>query len=299
LLEVIRGITEEASETLGITRSIRSVYIGETDSPWNEKALIKRKGGLLDVKITVWPDTLFLFGRVFRLFLYIRDVLDPEFQYNPKIAPDENEEPEITARYNQIWSLYVDSRMERRSIDNFFDRKTRQNLFVDMEKQLSWKEAKAIFKRLWERPSFTYDEIIRFSYHLDTSKTDELPQVPVAIPLEVEINARMKFPHVREHIERIPSVAFRNMTNDILSFTAYHCKDCYIDSSYYGISFLYQRRVFVELIPTSGDLIYFTYMNPDTNSYETETITGPSDLEEMQTKIKTIYHAVSAHNRNV
>jgi hypothetical protein len=295
-LEAIRRIAEEATEALGISRSVRSIYIEKTDSPWNEKALIKRKGGQLDVKITVWPDDVFLFGRVFRLFLYISDVLDPQFQYNPRIAPDENEEPAITARYNQIWSLHVDSRMEKRGIENFFDRETRQNLFIDMEKELSWNEARTVFNKLWAKSSFTYNEIISFSYDLHPLRDNETPGVG-APTLEVEINARMRLPHVKEHIERIPSAEFRSMTNEILSFTAYHCKDCYIDSSYYGISFVYQRRVFVELIPTSDDLLYFTCVDPVSSGYETEALTGSSDLEKVQAKIKKVYHAVSAHNR--
>ena len=46
-------------------------FIEETDSPWNEKALIKRKKDYLDVKITIWEDSSFLYGRIYRLFLYI------------------------------------------------------------------------------------------------------------------------------------------------------------------------------------------------------------------------------------
>jgi len=297
-LERIREIAGEAIASLGISRSIRSIYIEKTDSPWNEKALIKRKGGQLDVKITVWPGDPFLFGRVFRLFLYIGDVLDPAFRYDPAMAPDENEEPEVTARYNQIWSLYVDSRMERRGIENFFDRLTRQNLFVDMEKELSWKEAEALFGKLWQKPSFTYHEIVSLSRSLAPLTDEDSPlSRSVTPPLEVEINARMRLPHAREHIGRIPSETFRNMTNEFLSFAAYNCKDCHIESSYYGITFLYQRRMFAELIPTSDDLLYFTSVDPASGGYETELVTGPTGLEKIQEKIKAVYHAVSAHNR--
>ena len=295
-MERIREIAEEAIAALGISRFVRSIYIDKTDSPWNEKALIKRKGGQLDVKITVWPGKPFLFGRVFRLFLYIRDVLDPEFLYDPGIAPDENEEPEITARYNQIWSLYVDSRMERRGIENFFDRATRQNLFIDMERGLSWKEGELLFNKLWLKPSFTYHEIIEFSRNLDLLMDHEVLPAEALTP-EVEVNARMKLPHAREHIGRIPSEEFRNMTNEFLSFTAYNCKDCHIESTYFGISFFYQRRMFAELIPTSDDLLYFTSVDPASGGYETELVTRPSDFEKIQEKIKAIYHAVSAHNR--
>jgi hypothetical protein len=297
-LELIRRIAGDSISALEIDRSIRSVYIEPTDSPWNEKALIKRKGGHLDVKITVWKDDAFLEGRVFRLFLYICDVLDPPFHYDPRIAPDEEKEPKVTARYNQIWSLYVDSRMERRGIDNFFDRRTRKNLFLDMENQLSWAQSTSLFQKLWTKPSFTYPEIIDFSRNLH-ALADEPPKMPQEGLPEVEINARIESPHVNEHLKRIPSAPLRDLMNEILSFTAYHCKDCFIESSYYGVSFLYQRKVFVELAPTSDDVLYFTSVNPDSGAYETETITDCFDTETIQAKVKTIYQTLSAHSRNM
>ncbi len=293
----IKSIAETAIESLGIARSIRSVYVEETDSPWNEKALIKRKGGHLDVKIIVWNDDAFLFGRVFRLFLYIYDVLDPDFHYNPKIAPQEDKEPEVTARYNQLWSLYVDSRMERRGVDNFYDRKTRRNLFLDMEKQLSWEEGKVLFQELWTKPSFTYPEIIDLSRNLLSPEKEAALERPQS--LEVEISARIDSPHVREHIKRVPSPALRNIINEIMNFAAYHCKDCHIGSTYYGIFFLYQRKVFFELIPTLGDELYFTSVNPATDAYETETITQGCNLEAIQAKVKETYQKLSAQARQV
>ena len=292
-MDRVKGIADEAIASLGISRSIRSVYVEGTDSPWNEKALIKRKGGGLDVKITVWRDEAFLPGRVFRLFLYILDVLDPLFQYDPKLAPDEEKEPEITARYNQIWSLYVDSRMERRGVENFFDWRTRRNLFIGMEKRLSWEEGKAVFQKLWTKPSFTYPEIIGFSRHLDTLKNG--PAGPIAAP-EVEIAARIDSPGVREHIERAALPEFRNLLNEVLSFTAYHCKDCFMGSSYYGIFFVFQRRVFVELIPTPEDLLYFTCINPESNVYETEALTTGADLTAVQKRVRDTYHAILARS---
>jgi hypothetical protein len=237
----------------------------------------------------------FLPGRVFRLFLYILDVLDPQFQYNPKLAPDEEKEPEITARYNQIWSLYVDSRMERRGIENFFDGRTRRNLFIGMERRLSWEEGKAVFQKLWMKPLFTYPEIIDCSYHLEALK-DEEAAGPIGAP-EVEIAGRIDSPGVRQHIERVAVPEIRDLLNEVLSFTAYHCKDCLIGSSYYGIFFVFQRRVFVELIPTPENLLYFTFINPQSNAYETETITVRANLEAIQTRVRDTYHAVLAQSR--
>jgi hypothetical protein len=296
-LEAAGGIARKVIESLGIASSIRGVLTEETDSPWNEKALIKRKGAHLDVKITVWRNDAFLYGRVFRLFLYISDVLDPGFRYDPGIAPDEDKEPEATARYNQIWSLYVDSRMERRGIENFFDRATRKNLFIDMEKHASWAEAGALFLKLWAKASFTYPEIVDLSRNLPLPGPWEL-KGPVT-PSEVEINARIASPHVLQHIERMDSASHRETVNEILSFTAYHCKDCYITSSYYGIFFLYERRVFVEICPAPGDLLYFTLINPASKEYETEALTGPVNLTGLQARIKKTYDLLAAQSGNM
>jgi hypothetical protein len=296
-LQEIERFAQDAIESLEIGSSIRSIYVEKTESPWNEKALIKRKGPHLDVKITVWKGNAFLYGRVFRLLLYIYDVVNPDFHYDPKIAPREAEEPMITARYNQIWSLYVDSRMERRGIENFFDKRMRRNLFMDMEKQISWEEVDAIFQSLWAKLSFTYPEIIDYSYNLQTLSGQYAGQA--SSQPEVEINARIKSPHVKEHLDRIPTAALRNMVNEILSFTAYHCKDCHITSSYFGISFLYQRQPFAELIPTSEDLLYFTYIDPDSETYKTQTITGDSELKAIQSTIRTVYQKLTAHTQNV
>ncbi len=296
-MERAREIARAAVESLGITSSIRSILVAETDSPWNEKALIKRKGGHLDIKITVWKDEAFLYGRVFRLFLYIRDVLDPGFQYDPSLAPDEHRDPMAAARYNQIWSLYVDSRMEKKGLENFFDRTTRRNLFIDMEKQTSWKEADALFHELWLRPSFTYPEIVDLSHRLGQDRA--APTSSGITTPEVSVNTSIASPHVMQHLERIPSAELRNAVNEVLSFTAYHCKDCFITSSYFGMLFLYQRRVFVELIPASDGTLYFTHINPASDEYETETLAGNMDIGAVQGRIKKIYDTIAAQSRDM
>ncbi|HEY3278041.1 MAG TPA: hypothetical protein VGJ94_15595 [Syntrophorhabdaceae bacterium] len=295
-MDTIRGIAETAIDSLGIAPSIRSIFVEKTDSPWNEKAFIKRKGSSLDVKITIWSDDSFLFGRIFRLFIYISDVLDPLFQYNPKITPLEDKEPGITARYNQIWSLYVDSRMERKGIESFFDKLTRRNLFIDMEKEIPWEEGDALFHRLWLKSSFSYPEIIYLSRNLGSLLPDGTSSAREA--REVRIAASIKSPHVRDHIERIEQASYREMVNEILSFTAYYCKDCYITASYYGIYFLFQRRVFVELVPAADDLLYLTLLNPSNETFETETLTHPKELELVQGRIKKVYDSIAAQSRD-
>ncbi len=283
-MEGIRNVAEEIIAKLGLTSSVKSLFIEKTDSPWQEKALIKRKKWHLDVKIIIWDDDAFLYGRIYRLFLYIQDVLNPAFQYDPKITPDENNEPGVRDRYNQIWSLYVDSRMERLGIENFYDRVLRRNLFIDMSKELPWEDADKIFQTLWKKETYTYPEIVDHAAHFSM-----LEGRSRQASVEVDIKRCAKEPYVKNHLERISSKTFRDTINELLSFTAYNCKDAYIESSYYGISFLYQRRVFIEIIPSWENHLFITMLDPETNRYETYVCTEGSDISTIQKTIKEEY----------
>ncbi|MCX5816535.1 MAG: hypothetical protein NTX75_09905 [Proteobacteria bacterium] len=284
--------TKNISNILGIDHSIRHIYIEETDSPWNEKALIKRKKDHLDVKVTIWEDSTFLYGRIYRLFLYIYDVLNPHFRYNPHIAPEESKEPRLKDRHNQIWSIYVDSRLEKKGIENFFNRAVRKNIFIDAENEFTWEEASLIFHKLWEQDSYTYSEITDYTYNLaalvvgNQAKKDSF---------ELDINRRIQNVYVKDHIDKIQSSAFKEVVNELLSYTAYYCKDIYIESSHYGIIITYQKVFFAEMIPTNENTLFFTIHNPASHSYETEIITEHSNIETVQKHIKETYNKISMH----
>lgn len=293
-MEDKRSIALSSIDHLGITQSINNIVIEEIDSPWQEKALIKRKKGSLDVKTFVWNDDAFLYGRIFRLFLYIADVLDPAFQYDPRITPDEEKEPHIRDRYNQIWSLYVDSRMERRAMESFFDRTLRQNLFIDLERGFGWKEAGKIFNALWSKETFTYPEIIDFSYHLE-ERFPEMRGPADAYHIEKDMAVCLNEPSVKKHMERLSSPELAGILNDLLSFAAYSCRDTLIVPCHYGIVFLYQRRVFIELIPSQDGTLTLSILDPETNRYDTMGVTGETNLEEIQKKIRRHYGVMTIH----
>jgi hypothetical protein len=295
-LDPVRKIAHDVIDSLGITQSIRNVLIEETDSPWNEKGQIKRRKDHLDVKIAVWNNDALLYGRVFRLFLYVCDVLAPDFKYDPSLAPGEEKEPIARARYNQIWSLYVDSRMERKGIDSFFDRTIRESLFIEMERGMPWEESKALFQRFWDKPAFTYPEIIECSHNI---RRLEGPRTPHPSPCpELEILRCIDAPYVQQHLERIESPTLRAVANDLLNFTAYNCKDALLDASYFGISFLYQRRSLIEFIPTAEGMIYFTFLDPESERYKTETLTEDSSTEGAKETIKAVYHKATLHSQS-
>ncbi len=296
-MEDKRSIARSIIDHLGISRSINNIVIEEIDSPWQEKALIKRKKGSIDVKALVWNDEAFLYGRIYRLFLYIADVLDASFQYNPLITPDEEKEPRIRDRYNQIWSLYVDSRMERLAIESFFDGVLRKNLFIDLERGLGWKEAGNIFNALWAKEVFTYPEIIDLAYHLE-ERFPELKEPPGTYHVEKDIAVCLQEPSVKKHMERLSSPTLAAILNDLLSFAAYSCKDTMIVPCHYGIVFLFQRKVFIELIPSQDKTLTLSVLDSTSNKYETLEITEGTDLEEVQKKIQHHYTIMTMHTKS-
>lgn len=277
-------------KTLGIDRSIRNIYFEKTDSPWNEKALIKRKKDYLDVKVTIWDDKAFLYGRIYRLFLYIYDVLNPQFQYNPKISPDEDKEPRMKDRHNQIWSIYVDSRIEKKGIENFFNKAVRKNIFIDSEKDLTWNESSFIFQKLWEKDSYTYPEITYYTYNLSSITENKTTQT---VSFELDMLERLKSSSVKDHIDKIHSLIMKNIVNELLSYTAYHCKDIFIKSSHFGIIITYHKMFFAEIIPTAENTLLLTIVNPISRSNETIILTEKSDIESTQKFIRDTYNRFS------
>ncbi len=293
-MDQTREIAYDVASSLKIADRIKNIYIEETVSPWNEKALIKRKKDHLDVKITVWEDSLFLYGRILRLFLYVHDVLSPDFRYQPETGPDEDKEPKLKNRHNQIWTIYVDSRVEREGVEAFFDKSVRRNIFIDAERELSWGEAGAIFERLWNKENYNYQEITGYAYNIERLKegvADE-PQ-----RLEVELNRFFLEPSVRTHVEKISSSAFKDSVDELLSFAAYNCKDTHVEPSHFGITLTYQKRVFMEMIPTKKNTMLLTLLDAASNTYSTTTVQADSDISEVQRHIKETYSrlAVEQH----
>ncbi|HPW36415.1 MAG TPA: hypothetical protein PK528_00075 [Syntrophorhabdus sp.] len=296
-MEEKKAIVQEVINILGIAPLISSVIIENEDSPWSEKAHIKWKKDHLDVKAFVWDDPTYLYGRIYRLFLYIVDVLNPIFEYKPRISPDEQQEPTVRERYNQIWSIYVDSRMERLEIENFFDKTLRKNIFIDSEKNLSSTAADTIFDALWEKESYTYPEIIEYAYDLKKLKL-KTPIVKVDT-FNKHITDLLHGSSVSRHLENIPSSEFRETVNDIISFAAYHCKDAFILSKYYGICILYNRQVFLELIPTGKDSLYLTIFDGQTNTFSTLTVTKETDTSSIQELIKEKYALIAKQDERL
>jgi hypothetical protein len=278
-------VVEDVLTSLGMRDSVGQVYTEETDSPWSEKVLVKRKEEHLDAKITVWKENMYLYGRIYRLLLYIYDILDPPFDYDPKRAP-KPKEAEVWEIYSQVWGVYVDSRVERARIPNFYDRLLRKNLLADALRGLDWGRSLRLFEALWARQSLTHAEIVRYAYDpwtiapMETRDRDGL---------EARIRPFLKEHSVAKHLERLTSEAVRQIAHEILNFTMYHCRDVLITSSYYGIHFGYKQVIFAEMIVERENLLLLTLRTPHTHAPSTLTVTEGSDLRAVQSNIKEVF----------
>ena len=264
--------------------AVRDVYIEETNSPWNEKVMVKRRKDHLDVKISVWRDNRYLYGRIYRLLLYIYDIRDPVFQYDPVSAPNENDKGRWEL-YSQTWGIYVDSRLEKARIPNFYDRVMRRNLFTEACREVSWKDSFRLFDALWERERFTHREIAQYASAPEALFDGSERQGGA---LEVKIGRCLKEHSVKSHLGALDSETLRGLASEILSFTVYHCKGALIRSSYYGIHFDYKKSTFGELIPT-GERMLLTLRDFHTGRPRTLSIAEQSDLEPAQKAIKDLF----------
>lgn len=280
-------IARTVVQDLGIADSIQNCVIEPVSSPFDEKALIKRKKGQIDVKLTFWNDDTFALGRMYHLFLYICDVLDGNFRYNPALAPDEEKEPDARNMYNQIWSIYVDSRIDRRGIENFYDRLLRRNIFIDTARNLAWDEATEIFQGLWDKETFSYPEIIENAYGLSRMMNEKTSLHREAF--RRYLCGAYQSPSAKSILNAIGSEPLRTVATDLLSFTTYECKDTFVLPTYYGILFIFDRKVLAEIIPTEKDEVFFTIFDVTSHRFHTHIVTEGSDLAALQADIREKY----------
>jgi hypothetical protein len=290
-------IAREILNSLSISRTISNIYIEDVYSPWSEK--IERLMGQhehIDVKLALWNNDAFLYGRIYRLFLYLSDDLDDDFQYDPKLIPHGTFEPKIREIYNQIWGIYIDSRVEKMGIENFFDKTLRRNLFIDSQKNLPWTISNLIFTKLWGKEKYTHSEMIDYAYHLDQLSEGENDMNADAF--EIEISRSLMEHSAIKHIDNITSSSLRDIAHAILHFVTAHCRGTLIESSYYGIYFMYDQEIFAEMATTKTDSLLLTLFDFQSNVHRTYTMTeNIEEINTIQREIKAIYDSIANHSR--
>ena len=96
-------------------------------------------------------------------------------------------------------------------------------------------------------------------------------------------------------MERLPSAELRNILNELLSFTAYKCKDTHIGSRYYGIYLTYEKRLYAEVIPTEDNTIFITIFDPYSNEAATHIIDEKTDIKIHQELVYRAYKMLAQH----
>lgn len=294
-LEIDHRLAHDILRTLEIASCVRKISIDRVNSPWNERVEIKKKRTLLNVKLSIWDHPLCLYGRIYRLLMYVGDVLQPDFQYDPEKVPNTSTEPGIRETYNHIWGIYIDSRVERRGIENFYDRVLKRNLFIEAQKNLSWQESSRIFQRLWDREDYTHRQIIDDAYHLNDAFT--MSSCDSADAFEVEISASRIDDSVQTHIDRIASSGLREKAQDFMRFAKDRCRGTLIQSSSYGLYFMYDQEIFAEMVTTRSNALLLTLFDFQLNANETYAVTETSEIQPIQDRIWEIYNRISSHLR--
>ncbi|MCX8023000.1 MAG: hypothetical protein N2745_09540 [Syntrophorhabdaceae bacterium] len=284
------AIIDEVVVSLGIHSYIRNIHIRDTASPWEERISIDKRKNKFDVTLHIWRDRYLLYGRIYRQFLYLYDAFEPSFGYRPEITPDKEKEPEKKKRHDQIWSIYVDSRLEKGGIKNFYDRRLRKNIFIDSEKGFPWIKAGEIFDRLWERSKYSYSEIVDLAQNIE--KVLEEPSLKEREGLNEELKHRFSVFALQDPLDM---VSFRSLEEieRLSCFVPSLWKDIHIERTYYGIKFLYHKKVIMEIIPEKEDRVYITLYNAHDGTYSTDVIDEKLDKRRIEEGIKSAIGNIS------
>ena len=215
-------IAQDVCASLELTQWIGNLRVEGADTPWNEKVRLRKKKDGFEARLFIWENQAYLYGRIYRLLLYVKDAFDPAFRYNPDDVPHGTLQPAARENYHHIWGIFVDSRVERAGIENFFDRTLRKNLFVDSQRHLPWSASALFFEKLWYREFLTHREIVDLSCNLDKimSPGDQAGHEA----FELEISKSVTDHSLRSHIERMPSNSLRDIAERIIGFTAGRCR---------------------------------------------------------------------------
>jgi hypothetical protein len=287
--------TARVALAVGSGAEVRNISLKEVRSPWDEKVQLRLKAGYTDIVLHIWNSPQFLAARIHRLVLYGIDSLNPAFSYDRNAVLALALAPKTREAHNHIWSIYVDSRIERMGLENFFDRTLRRNLFVDSQKTYPWALSSVLFDKLWEKGSFTHPEIIDYACSLARLVDPDKVWDPDAF--EIEINRSVSDHSVIKLVEGIFSPSLRNIADNLLEFVTSRCRGTLIEPSYYGIYFMYEQEIFAEMVTTKQDSLHLTLFDFQLEKHVTYILTEESrGIQEVQEAMKEIYDKISRHS---
>jgi hypothetical protein len=272
--------------------ALNHIVLRDVRSPWEEKIRLQSSRNKTDITFFIWKSPEFLIARVHRLALYVLDYFDPAFTYDRNGVSALQATPGIRRTHHHIWSIYVDSRIEKMGLENFYDRPLRRSLFIDSQKTWPWTVSSRFFERLWEKERFTHPEII--DYARDPGKLTGDAEPAQADAFELEISRYAVGRTLKEHVEKIPSRQLRELAHTLLAFVSSRCRETIVEMSYYGVRFMSQGELFAEMVTTKNDVLLFTLFdcrNAESKNYTIGTDT--QGLEQIQRAIKDAYDTIS------
>jgi hypothetical protein len=291
-----RRTAQDVCASLELNQWIGNLHVEGAGTPWNEKVRLRKKKSGFDVRLFVWENQAYLYGRIYRLLLYVKDAFDPTFRYSPDDVPHGTLQPAARENYHHIWGIFVDSRLERAGIENFFDRTLRKNLFVDSQKHLPWRVSALFFGKLWHKEFLTHPEIVDLSYNLD--KIVRSVHETEFEAFELEISKSVTDHSLRSHIERMPSNSLREMAERVIGFVTSRCRGTLIEPSYYGIYFMYDQEIFAEMVTTKADALLITLFDFQSSEHRTYSVTELSqELPTIEQAIEAVYKKIAYHSQ--
>jgi hypothetical protein len=272
---------------------IDGVVLNEAKSPWEEKIRLLRTRDSIEAELHVWKSPEFLAARINRLALYALDSLDPTFVFDMKAMVALKADPKIRRAHNHIWSIYVDSRIERMGLENFFDRSLRRNLFVDSQRSNAWSLSNRLFNRLWRKERFTHLEIIDYARKLGEMVMEDVEDLD-PYTFDVEMNRYRGDCSAGDCVEAIPSRELKDVATGLLSFVAGACRGTLVEPCYYGIRFIHEGIVFAEMVTTKKNSLLLTLFDFASESRASYVLGADcQEMEKIQEALKEIYDAIS------
>ncbi len=157
---LVRGVLKEDQEGVDILRKWGTV----------EEKLAKQfeEKGLKGVGIKLIPRRFYdpAINRYLRHELtHISDMLDEAFGYDAdtKVGFNPGEEHLILNRYRVLWSLHVDSRIERSGKEPMFSKEYRFREFRTWYRKILPGQVESVFEGLWQTEYLTHAELLEMA----------------------------------------------------------------------------------------------------------------------------------------
>jgi hypothetical protein len=294
--EIAEGTAQAA--LVSASRGVISGFVlKEAKSPWAEKIRLRRTWEYIEAELHIWMSPEFLAARINRLALFALDSLDPGFAFDMDAMVALRADARIRRAHNHIWTIYVDSRIERMALDNFFDRSLRRNLFVDSQRAHPWSVSDRVFDQLWRKEHFTHPEIIDYARRLEEIMADGVQNAD-SRTFEVEMSHYRGDYSALDCVKAIPSQELKEAANRLLDFVSNTCRGTLIEPCYYGIRFIHQGIVLAEMVTSKRDSLLVTLFDvPSQNLASYALGTDSRDIENILAAVKGIYDAISRHSQ--